>query len=39
MAHLFLLSQSQMRRIEGFFRCRTGSPGWMTGGLSARSDS
>ena len=33
MADLFLLSEAQMRRIEGFFRCPTGSRGRMTGEL------
>ena len=32
MSDLFLLSEAQMRRIEGFRR-RTASRGWMTGGL------
>ena len=31
MADLFLLSKAQMRRIERYFRCHTGSRGLTTG--------
>jgi hypothetical protein len=34
MGDLFLVSEAQMRRIEGFFRCSTGSRGWMTGAMN-----